>query len=121
MRASILWHASFDSVLPPACARWRWPAVAIARAGAHTSLRVVFDAARIVNPAMRAKAINEAARIWAQYDVSLVTEEDGRCAAVTPAAVTVTIDLGRDSGTQPTRASARFSSRPTARQHPPSR
>ena len=72
--------------------------VAIVRADAHTSLRLVFDAARIVNPAMRANAINEAARIWAQYDVSLVTEEDGRCAAVTPAAVTVTIDLGRDSG-----------------------
>jgi hypothetical protein len=73
-------------------------AVAIVRADAHTSLRVVFDAARIVNPAMRAKAINEAARIWAQYDVLLVTEEDGRCTAVAPAAVTVTIDLGRDSG-----------------------
>jgi hypothetical protein len=75
-----------------------WAAVAIVRADAHTSLRVVFDAARIVNPAMRAKAINEAARIWAQYDVLLVTEEDGRCTAVAPAAVTVTIDLGRDSG-----------------------
>src|SRR5258708_847911 len=73
-------------------------AVAILRADAHTSLRLVFDAARIVNPAMRANAIHEAARIWAHYDVSLVTEEDGRCAVVTPAAVTVTIDLGRDSG-----------------------
>ena len=72
--------------------------VPIARASAHTNLRLVFDAARVVNPAMRANAINEAARIWAQYDVSLVTEENGRCAAVTPDAVTVTIDLGRDSG-----------------------
>jgi hypothetical protein len=72
--------------------------VAIVRADAHTNLRLVFDAAGVVNPAMRANAINEAARIWAQYDVSLVTEENGRCAAATPAGVTVTIDLGRDSG-----------------------
>jgi hypothetical protein len=97
MRASILWHASFDSVWPLCIYAVALAGVAIVRADTHTSLRLVFDAARIVNPAMRANAINEAAAHLG-YDVSLVTEQDGRCAAVTPAAVTVTIDLGRDSG-----------------------
>jgi hypothetical protein len=69
---------------------------AIVRADFHTNLRVVFDAARIVSPAVRANAIREAARIWKRYDVSLVTEGGGQCAFPGPAALTVTIDVGHD-------------------------
>jgi len=70
--------------------------VALVRADSHTNLRVVFDAARIVSPAVRANAIKEAARIWNRYDVSLITEDDGQCASLDPAALTVTIDVGHD-------------------------
>jgi hypothetical protein len=69
--------------------------VAIVRADSHTTLRLTFDAARIVSPAVRANAIKEAARIWKRYDVSLLTEEDAQCVSA-DAAVTVTIDVGHD-------------------------
>jgi hypothetical protein len=70
--------------------------MAIVRAESRTHLRVVFDAARVVSPAVRANAIKEAERIWNRYDVSLVTDGDGQCAAPGPAALTVTIDVGHD-------------------------
>jgi hypothetical protein len=70
---------------------------AILRADAHANLRVVFDAERVVGPAMRANAIKEAARIWGRYDVSLVTEDDGRCVAASPPVLVVTIDVGHDT------------------------
>jgi hypothetical protein len=69
---------------------------AIVHADSHTSLRIVFDAARIVSPAVRANAIQEAARIWKRYDVSLLSEDDGQCVAAGATAVTVTIDVGHD-------------------------
>jgi hypothetical protein len=69
---------------------------AILRADGHANLRLVFDAERVVGPAMRANAINEAARIWGRYDVSLVTEDDGRCVAANVAPLVVTIDVGHD-------------------------
>jgi hypothetical protein len=72
--------------------------VALLRADTHTNLRLVFDAARVMSPAVRANAINEATRIWNRYDVSLVAEDEGRCVAAGPAALTVTIDVGRDTG-----------------------
>ncbi|HEX7796670.1 MAG TPA: hypothetical protein VF456_20050 [Vicinamibacterales bacterium] len=70
--------------------------VAIVRADSSTTLRLTFDAARIVSPAVRANAIKEAARIWKRYDVSLLTEDDGQCVSTGAAAVTVTIDVGHD-------------------------
>jgi hypothetical protein len=70
--------------------------VAIVRADSPTNLRVVFDADRIVSPAVRANAIKEAARIWKRYDVSLVTEDQSQCPSPGSAALNVTIDLGHD-------------------------
>ena len=71
--------------------------VASIRAESPTNLRVIFDDARVVGPAMRANAIKEASRIWGRYDVSLVTEDDERCAGSDLEAVTVTIDLKHDT------------------------
>jgi hypothetical protein len=70
--------------------------VALVRADSHATLRLTFDAARIVSPAVRANAIKEAARIWQRYEVSLLTEDDGECGSVGDVAVTVTIDVGHD-------------------------
>jgi hypothetical protein len=70
--------------------------VAIVQADSHTTLRLTFDAERIVSPAVRANAIKEAARIWKRYDVSLLTEDDGHCVSADAAPVTVTIDVGHD-------------------------
>ena len=70
--------------------------VALVRADSHTTLRLTFDTARIVNPAVRANALKEAARIWKRYDVSLLTEDDGQCVLAGAAAVSVTIDVGHD-------------------------
>jgi hypothetical protein len=70
--------------------------VALVRANSHTTLRLTFDAARIVSPTVRANAIKEAARIWKRYDVSLFTEDDGPCESPGAAPVTVTIDVGHD-------------------------
>jgi hypothetical protein len=69
---------------------------ATVRADSHTNLRIVFDVARIVSPAVRANAIKEAARIWKRYDVWLLTEDDDQCVSAGAAPVTVTIDVGHD-------------------------
>jgi hypothetical protein len=71
---------------------------AVAGADDQISLRLVFDAARTVTPAVRANAVREAARIWSRYDVSLVSDDgEARCLPAGPGTVTVQIDVGRDT------------------------
>jgi len=74
-----------------------WSTVAWVRADAETRLRLVVDAEQAVDPTVRAHAISEAARIWRQYGVSLVTGDATDCADVSDAALRVTIGLGRDA------------------------
>ena len=68
----------------------------VVRAESPAALRLIFDADRVVTPAVRSKAIDEASRIWRRYGVSLLTEDDGRCPAA-DTALTVTIGAGRDA------------------------
>jgi len=71
--------------------------IALARTDVHTNLRLIFDASHVLTPLTRAMALAEAARIWRRYDVLLDDDGDGQCAASTPAALRVTIDVGHDS------------------------
>jgi len=69
----------------------------LARADAHTNLRLIFDTSHVLTPVTKTMALAEASRIWRRYDVLLDDDGDGQCAASTPAAVRVTIDVGHDS------------------------
>jgi hypothetical protein len=66
-------------------------------ADTRTNLRLIVDAAHVLSTATRTNAIAEASRIWSRYDVSLLTDDDGRCAPESPAAITVTIDASHES------------------------
>jgi len=67
------------------------------RADSRTNLRLIVDRAHVLSTATRTKTIAEASRIWSRYDVSLVADDDGRCAPESPAAITVTIDASHES------------------------
>jgi len=67
------------------------------RADTLTQLRLTVDAAHVLSTATRTRVIAEASRIWNRYDVSLIADDDGRCAPESRGAITVTIDASRES------------------------
>jgi hypothetical protein len=66
----------------------------VVRAQSSTSLQLIFDTARVLNPAIRANVIAEAARIWSPYDIALDLKDDVQCDPPGVPPVTVTIDAG---------------------------
>jgi hypothetical protein len=71
--------------------------LAALRADTRTNLRLIVDDAHVLSTATRTNAIAEASRIWSRYDVSLLADDDGRCAPERPEAITVTIDASHGS------------------------